>query len=1334
MAIDELEAAFRASAGDLANLRRIRDALLNRKTHRARELLNDVNAALLRQDQGATPACPSCNGPMRLRTARKGKHAGQQFWGCASYPQCEGTRELPGAKLSGESACSESSISGAEMRPDAAYQQGAGHSLPVRWSDAATRANWIGEYVQIGAIPGLVRGHLDWSDGVVRRCLGGTVILTRRNKARRASESTRIASAVLVKLLQRGHLPLATLKMEARAIEDNLLQHCCDDSLKEDGECGWRLLPTRGHLSRGELLRAACERAPLQLDGEIEGGGDGLFGSPQEAVFLKELVPRVLGPEAAQWFIPQASLDRLVEGRGLHFEGDRRVDFLFSHPGGEAFVVEIDGPEHAGEVADDRKRDDDLARAGFGVLRVPNEEIDRGEGEALSEVFRRCKSALDYVAREQLHSPDLAAAVLDCAEGAKVQFAVARAIASGWLDPGDGWCIKLDGTHATSAVAVIELCEAVECLDRLYGLGSAPRSLELWLNGTFFGSFASKTAGDWTEQSRQNSTGSALRVLCERNRGPYDEVADQGYDIVIRSAYLPINLAVDHSVGVGRKRSSVPSIRDAQPALLYFLRQLFRKTEFREFQAEGVFNALRHIDTIVLLPTGAGKSIIYQLAGLLMPGVTLVVDPIISLIEDQVDGLAQYGIDRATPITSGLTTRQERAQLLQRIERGEFQFVLHSPERLQSPEFRQGLLALAESSLINLAVIDEAHCVSEWGHDFRPSYLNLARNLRRFGADKLGTPPPLLALTGTASRAVLRDVVVELGIDRSRSDSLIRPNSFNRPELTFSITRTSPTQGEQAVLRGILVALPAEFSIPREELYRHAGRHTYSGLIFVPFANGAIFGVTSVATQVRIATSSQVGIYSGTAPRGIDATAWGRTKRATAQSFKENKTPILVSTKAFGMGIDKPNIRYTIHFGLPGSLESFYQEVGRAGRDRRPAQCKLIFSEYDANRSDRLLDPDISLGELHTRYEEARRQRDLEDDVTRQLYFHVRAFAGADKERADVIKILEALPDLTRRDRVSLPFWPDEEDSKKQEKAILRLVQAGIFEDYEVDYGARHFVAHLQPFDLGRARNRILEYVQTSQPGRIRAVARELENIQDDQPRGAAVRLVDSLIAFTYDVIERARRRALQEAVQVARTAATDAAIRARLLDYLQEGIGTEQFEQLLRENVVRLEAWFAFIDKIQTAVDAGELRGLAIRALESYPDHPGLLLLRGVSESMCSDRTERVVAESLYASFNAALRRYDVQEGEVQKTVQVLSDLASAKATALAMPFTIALCRLNESSPNLTWLRDSIRSLVVESRSRGAMLATGIFELGRLVETVKATEHLARSRWLAIS
>ena len=278
------------------------------------------------------------------------------------------------------------------------------------------------------------------------------------------------------------------------------------------------------------------------------------------------------------------------------------------------------------------------------------------------------------------------------------------------------------------------------------------------------------------------------------------------------------------------------------------------------------------------------------------------------------------------------------------MERGEYYYILHSPERVQSPAFRNALRALAEVALVNLAVIDEAHCVSEWGHDFRPAYLHLADNLRRFGRDETDAPPPLLALTGTASRAVLRDMLADLGIDKNRSDALIRPESFDRAELTFEVVRTAPPEDPKAKLRGVMNTLPHRFRLPRGEFFRRSGRNTASGIVFVPTVTARDYGLKDAREAVRSATKTQVTMYSGGPPKGFERASWDAVKRKNASSFKQNVVPILVATKAYGMGIDKPNVRYTVHFGMPSSLESFYQE-GRASGTRsqtRPLRRSLF--------------------------------------------------------------------------------------------------------------------------------------------------------------------------------------------------------------------------------------------------------------------------------------------------------------------------------------------------------------------------------------------------------
>jgi ATP-dependent DNA helicase RecQ len=216
----------------------------------------------------------------------------------------------------------------------------------------------------------------------------------------------------------------------------------------------------------------------------------------------------------------------------------------------------------------------------------------------------------------------------------------------------------------------------------------------------------------------------------------------------------------------------------------WFLKYVFRKDDFWEGQWETIKRTLQGKDSVVLLPTGSGKSIAFQLAALILPGPCIAVDPIIALIDDQIDNLRSVGIDRSIGITSQMRSSKEREQVLDAFASGNYLFCYVAPERFQSKPFRERLRALTVMSPVSLIAVDEAHCVSVWGHDFRTSYLNLGRVSREYCSFG-GTAPPLVALTGTASKIVLKDVQRDLGI--TDIDAVITPRSFDRPELRFSI-------------------------------------------------------------------------------------------------------------------------------------------------------------------------------------------------------------------------------------------------------------------------------------------------------------------------------------------------------------------------------------------------------------------------------------------------------------------------------------------------------------------------------------------------------------------
>jgi ATP-dependent DNA helicase RecQ len=332
------------------------------------------------------------------------------------------------------------------------------------------------------------------------------------------------------------------------------------------------------------------------------------------------------------------------------------------------------------------------------------------------------------------------------------------------------------------------------------------------------------------------------------------------------------------------------------------LRRRFGFHSLREGQEEVIRFVLAGKDTLAIMPTGAGKSLCYQLPGLQMPGITVVVSPLLSLMKDQADKLAERGVD-AAQVNSMLTTREE-SEVLEEIRKEQREFVFCTPERLAQPEF----LATLRQAKIDLLVVDEAHCISEWGHDFRPAYLIIKDGIAALGN------PPVLALTATATEQVIEDIVRRLG----REDMEIIDTGILRDNLRFEVVPCSAEADK------------------REHLARLLRETDGTGIVYVATVRGC-----EEVTSHLAGLGFEVARYHG---------RMGSAERRRHQDrFMAGELKALIATNAFGMGIDKPDIRFVAHYHLPGSLESYYQEAGRAGRDGEPARCVLLHLPEDRN-------------------------------------------------------------------------------------------------------------------------------------------------------------------------------------------------------------------------------------------------------------------------------------------------------------------------------------------------------------------------------------------------
>ncbi|MEN1760412.1 DEAD/DEAH box helicase [Anoxynatronum sibiricum] len=472
--------------------------------------------------------------------------------------------------------------------------------------------------------------------------------------------------------------------------------------------------------------------------------------------------------------------------------------------------------------------------------------------------------------------------------------------------------------------------------------------------------------------------------------------------------YIYTSDTIDYlALGVKNKFGELQESNNTKEHLAYFLKLLFRKKGFRPGQISILDRALQNKNVIGLLPTGGGKSLTYQFAAMMQPGVTVVIDPLRSLMKDQYDGLRNMGIDTCSFINSTLEAK-ERDRREKQLESSELQFIFLSPERLCIYKFREKLKTMHDMHVyFSYGVIDEVHCVSEWGHDFRFSYLHLGRNLYNYvWAKDESKRLTLFGLTATASFDVLSDVERELsgkGAYPLDAETIVRYENTDRLELHYKIERVpvdypgdqyydknsrldrdlpvavnisdkwAAYKSKETILPAYIRSIPSSIaelqsssSIERikaafaerqniddafdcvalisdipEDIFAKRDTYEQAGIVFCPHRKNTGISVGANASALS-GSIRDVGTFTG----GSDDEQDDKQSFDSFDRFRNNELPLMIATKAFGMGIDKPNVRFTVNMNYPSSLESFVQEAGRAGRDRRIALATILFSDY----------------------------------------------------------------------------------------------------------------------------------------------------------------------------------------------------------------------------------------------------------------------------------------------------------------------------------------------------------------------------------------------------
>ena len=629
-----------------------------------------------------------------------------------------------------------------------------------------------------------------------------------------------------------------------------------------------------------------------------------------------------------------------------------------------------------------------------------------------------------------------------------------------------------------------------------------------------------------------------------------------------------------------------PPERDVPPAsverhlLDFFARRYFTVPEVKAEQAQLIQRALLGQSGLGILPTGFGKSLVFQLYALMVPQTTLVISPLKALIRDQVHSMHRLGLTCVEAIT-GADSAPVKDRKLADFRARKQRLLYISPERLQIKAFYEELRESMQTTPVGAIVVDEAHCVSEWGHDFRPAYLQIG-NLRTLLAAASGRQLPLLAMTATASELVREDIRNVLGLEE---DSVIQLSSADRPTLSLSVHPVA-SQGKPKVLEELLTeTLPDVLHIPPGDLIPRgkAPPYDHAGVVFAVYANphgrGTLpEGVHHIAQTLRsrvtfdpelvkvhastppsvcpecksplwvpmsAAERKQTGIVDTQAKRCLSCgytfirysniSNWDKTISDNQDGFQNNDFPVLVATKGYGMGIDKRNLRFIVHHALSSGLEGYYQEAGRAGRDGAHSHVALVYapptSECLSHLSSNPQPPCVT-EKRNFMFHRCPYGLETLCDYGKQARFIHSSYAGVEEDVQDVLDVYDK---LAHGKHIEADERSNEDESKDTQLALYRLQQLGIVSGYSLKYKSLtrieftvDFNADWTPEEVGQRLKTLLMKFKSSQEQAEGKLATIQPKLLAPQRRRAGVTTDSKRLEFLTDTVTALMERIYQ--------------------------------------------------------------------------------------------------------------------------------------------------------------------------------------------------------------
>lgn len=1147
------------------------------------------------------------------------------------------------------------------------------------WHERSQRVGWDIFYTPLG---GRLRSEKnltvgDLSDESIKRLRSQSMIAISPAKVETIDPNVIFFCSVARKILQRGELPPVPTEIERVSLE---------------------LFRPLESLTKDEISAATIGiRKSIVLDADTK------FESAYEKSFWEFANSNY--PDISAYLVSQAPMHCLVPTS----KQEHWADFLLFGPwnADAPKVIEIDGCQHENEKSQDDQRDNLLRK-----LKIETSRIKGDKWQVAAEMGFKSNSQM---LPQSPFNIEKARSFFGPAIPTRLGMGLIELLVRGHFPARADLEIALEDDLGLANKLLIPTLNFLHHIESLWGIAVLPRSI------TFDNSTYVITAKGYVADKSKAAKTIKIALSLQQYVTPQAELKTAKYpQCVIRGAFLPINLTFLPLLAANTRKLINPGEQEIFH-LTQLMNGLFGHESFRENQSEAILTTLSGEDSLVLLPTGSGKSLIYQLIGLLQPGTTLVVDPLTALIKDQIRRLNEEGIDRTQGMhAAALNTSARKVEAFADIAEGQALFIFLSPERLHNKEFRSAMHAFAANHMVNSAVLDEAHCISEWGHDFRTAYLNVARNLRRICSNDAQGAPTLLALTGTASPAVLRDVIREIK-DMSKDIKVIKPSTYDRKNLNYLIDIGDLGQSKERLSTLLLETIPKYFEISVQELVERKGRETNSGIVFVATRNLTVKTQSEITETLRKNGESSaphekekiVEIFAGGAPDNYGKD-WETYKTRAAESFIRNEVPILASTKAFGMGIDKPNIRWTIHRGFPSSLESFAQESGRAGRDGKKSLCVILASPAKVDEAKSTLNLSLSSEERFTAYL-GLNKRD-KDDLFTQLYFHHSSFSGTKTEIVEAIELLKKISPSASE--VKVP-WASEADQTAKERAIHRLLLLGLVDDYTKQVNDREFTLSVNKFTEISLDTYFLDFMRRLEPGAyenyVFAVATAPKDLFKRCEHHLAI-----LIESVYRTIEPARIRALIEIQQICSTPMTSEEIRLRILAYLSGGPLATALEEIAETSNLVVSQAIANLNSIPS-VEAEEWIGASARQLETYPDNPMLLAARSVGENGRLNPDITLLRDTLEATF-ASMPKYNIDQDSAAEVLMWLDEKLQGQIERPIDEDFNALSDAWEKSdfdlePLLIWEQEVFKRSLKSDRWHNQLMRIGARRLARRTE-----------------